>query len=203
MANVPTLTLSRIQQAWEAIAARFTAYELILPGSATFVCQAEACAAHCCKVFSVALGEREVARMTLASGRQPVAFLELEDGQPITLPLLQPYLLARKEGSCALLADDLLCGEYEGRPDACRLYPHFVLFVDEKTGRPVHGNPDGMEAAIGVALGGAHTKAAGALVPLLLRHLECPGFTGPLLGEAPWRDLLSETFRLQYRPGML
>jgi Fe-S-cluster containining protein len=200
MQTVPALTLGRMDRAWAAIAERFTAYELVVPGSATFICQAQACAAHCCKVFSVALGDREVTRMTAASGRQPLAFLELEGGEPITLPLLQPYLLARKDGSCVLLGADLLCGEYEGRPDACRLYPHFVLFVDETTGRPVHGDPDRMAQAVAAALDGSEAMP---LVPLLLRHLECPGFTGPPLAEPAWRGLLGETYRLQYRPGAL
>ena len=35
-------------------------------------------------------------------------------------------------------------------------------------------------------------------LPLLLRHLECPGFTGEPLTENGWRELISETARLQY-----
>ncbi len=188
-----------MRDAWAGIRPRFTAYDLVLPGVPAFVCKASECEAHCCRVFSVALGDREVERLTAKTGRAPVEFLESENGEPIRLPLLQPYLLSRTDGGCSLLAHEELCGAYEGRPDACRLYPHFVIAIDETTGRPVHGDPDTIEAAVRVALG--EPAPPSPLVPLLLRHLECPGFTGPPLPEAAWRTLLADTFRLQFRPG--
>jgi hypothetical protein len=181
--------------AWESVSARFAAYALLLPGDASFVCQASLCVAHCCRKFSVALGEAEVARMRRSSGLRPVDFLEEEDGEPITLPLAQPYLLARKDGQCSLLGDDLMCGQYEGRPDACRLYPHHVIFIDAATARPVHSDLGGMRASLTSAVAGPEPLPYS---PVLIRHLECPGFTGSPLARQDWVSLLRTTALLQY-----
>lgn len=185
-----------MREAWAAAGPGLPAYELLLPGSASFVCLVGDCPSHCCKIFSVSLNEREVDRLRFSSGLQPVHFLESEDGEPITLPLAQPYLLARRDGQCALLAPDLACGQYEGRPDSCRLYPHFVLFFDPATGSLKHGDIEGMQASLRAALRGS--PGEGPFVPLLVRHLGCPGFSGVPLSEAEWSDLLDETGRLQY-----
>ena len=189
-----TTQLEQMNSAWASVVQRLGAYTLALPGCATFICQPETCDAHCCRAFSVNLGEQEVARMQAASGRQPVTFLESEDGKPITLPMAQPYLLKRAENHCAQLSPNLTCGEYEGRPNACRLYPHFVIFVDEQTGRPVSGDPSGMLRSIQPLLTG---RPFHPYVPLLVRHIECPGFTGPPMDETAWRTLFAETARLQ------
>lgn len=199
MATVSEAAGLRIHEAWTRIQPRFTAYELVMAGTPMFVCRASQCEAHCCRVFSVALGDREVERLASSTGRAPVTFLESEDGEPLRLPLLQPFLLSRTDGHCSLLADPELCGAYEGRPDACRLYPHFVIAIDQETGRPVHGDPDAIEVAVRSVL--AEGALPSRLVPLLLRHLECPGFDGPALPEAAWRTLFADTFALQYRPG--
>ena len=180
---------------WARVAARFPAYELLLPGSTSFVCKAELCESHCCKVYSVSLGEREVERMRSSSGLQMIQFLESEDGQPVVLPLAQPYLLARTNGTCALLGDDLRCGQYHGRPDACRLYPHFVIVFREEDARPIYSDVPTVRLAVSAAVEGTNHPG---YVPLLLRHLECPGFTGEPLTENGWRELISETARLQY-----
>ncbi|MBI2764475.1 MAG: YkgJ family cysteine cluster protein [Chloroflexi bacterium] len=186
-------------ECWELIAARYPNYELVTPWSPSFVCQAEACIAQCCKRFSVSLGEREVERMQRVSGFTPLDFLEVVDGSPLTMPLAQPYLLARREGKCVLLGELHRCTQYEGRPDACRLYPHFVLFVEPETGKPTHADAEGMKCSLAAAL--QREAGPAPYVPLLIRHLECPGFTGPALGEAAWLALLAETARLQYADG--
>ena len=36
------------------------------------------------------------------------------------------------------------------------------------------------------------------LVPLLLGHVECPGFTGEPIGDVEWNRLFRETYQLQY-----
>lgn len=186
-----------MRAAWSAIAPRFAAYELVVPGSPGFICKAERCESHCCRIYTVSLGDSELARLSKWSGLAPIELVESEGGEPIVLPLAQPYLLARRDGQCALLADDLRCGQYHGRPEACRLYPHFVICLDEATGRPVHADTDGMSGSVAAVLEGGDPAP---YVPLLLRHLECPGFTGPGIAEADWHDLLGETFRLQYLP---
>jgi Fe-S-cluster containining protein len=187
-----------MQSIWESLSARYAAYQLALPGSPRFICQAELCNAHCCRVFSVNLGESEVERMQRASGLQPIQFLESEDGELVTLPLAQPYLLKRAGNHCAQLQDDLGCAQYEGRPNACHLYPHFVIFVDPESARPVQPEPVVMRSAMDAALDG---DALAHCVPLLLRHIECPGFTGPPMSETEWRELFEQTFALQYPPG--
>jgi Fe-S-cluster containining protein len=179
---------------WEGVAERYLAYRLALPGDATFVCQAELCDAYCCRSYSVGLGDAEVARMQRISGLQPVEFLESEEGEPIRLPLAQPFLLRRRENRCAQLRADLSCEQYEGRPNACRLYPHFVLVFDPKSERPVHADEDAIRAAVTASMTGAEA----ACVALLLRHIECPGFTGPPMTDAAWQRLFEETYRLQY-----
>jgi len=197
MAGMDRATLEASQQAWESVEGRFGAYDLVLPGTPSFICQAESCTAHCCHAFSVNLGEREVEHLARTSGLAPVTFLESEDGAPVALPLAQPYLLARRDGNCALLGANMLCTQYEGRPAACRLYPHFVVAVDCDTWRPRYGDTQAILAAAEAAASG---RPRGALVPLLVRHTACPGFTGPPLTEEGWRALLLETARLQLAP---
>lgn len=135
--------------------------------------------------------------MQRTSGLQPIQFLESEDGEPITLPLAQPYLLKRAGNGCAQLQDDLGCGQYESRPNACHLYPHFVIFVDPQTARPIHLELPAMRDALAAALNGGGGSAP---IALLLRHTECPGFTGPAMSEDDWRALFAQTFELQFPP---
>lgn len=180
--------------AWEQVRDRFGAYSLILPGSPAFICQPDACGAHCCHAFSVNLGEAEAARMARVTGMRRIDFLELDDSEPIVLPLAQPFLLARREGRCQFLGADLGCTVYAGRPNACRLYPHFVVFVDRERGRVRAPSPPDGRASIESALAGIASNP----VPLLLGHVECPGFTGAPLPESHWQALLSDTYQLQY-----
>jgi Fe-S-cluster containining protein len=185
-----------MSDAWQIIAPRFAAYELVVPGAPSFRCLTRDCTEHCCNRYTVNLSERDLARLTRLSGVSPPDFLECEDGKPIILPLAQPYVLARAEGTCVFLQSDLTCGQYEGRPNACRLYPHFVLFVDPASGRPVYGDVSAIEESFARWLRGER----GALVPVLTRHLACPGFRGPPLPEDEWREILLSTARIQYAP---
>lgn len=190
--NVQAGALDRVRRTWARVARHYPAYTLLLPGDPAFICQPEACSAHCCRTFSVPVGDADVRRMQTVTGLQPADFLESEDGKPIALPLAEPYLLARRDGRCRLLGEDLACTRYEGRPTACRVYPHQVLWVSRKSGRPVSPGPGPVEQAIAASLAGS-----GDAVALLLRHLECPGFTGPPLDERRWAALLLETARRQ------
>lgn len=186
--------LDRIVAAWDHVRERFGAYSLVLPGTPSFICQPNLCTAHCCNAFSVNLGEAEAARMTRETGMALVQFLELEDGDPITLPLAQPFLLAREGGHCRFLGPELGCTVYTGRPNACRLYPHFVVFVDDATGKVTTPPPGDARRALDALLAGQPLSP----VPLLLGHAECPGFTGDPLPLASWRTLLEVTYQLQY-----
>lgn len=190
----PASPAERMQSIWESLANRYSAYQLALPGSPRFICQPHSCDAYCCRAYSVSLSEPEAERMRATSGKSFVQLLECEDGEPINLPLAQPFLLRRENNRCAQLNADLGCGEYEGRPNACRLYPHFVLFIEIETGRPVHSDLDGMRASLDSAFATGATPYA----PLLLRHIECPGFTGDPMSEPEWRELLLATAALQY-----
>ena len=118
---------------WQTISSRYAAYTLAMPGAATFRCQPELCDAHCCRAFTVNLGESEVSRMAASSGLPASRFLESSHGEPLALPLAQPYILARRHNRCALLGPSLTCSQYEGRPNACRLYPHFMIFASPST----------------------------------------------------------------------
>jgi len=171
----------RMKAAWQRVAAQYPAYSLVLPGDPAFICQAQECTAHCCHAFSVSLGELEVERMAQRSGLAPSRFLESEDGEPLALPLLQPYLLSREGGHCSLLQDDMSCGQYDGRPDACRLYPFQVVLVGED-GPTTVATGEYIELALGNLMADEDTER----VPLLLRHLECPGFTGEPLTLKEW-----------------
>lgn len=132
--------------------------------------------------------------MARETGMALVQFLELEEGDPITLPLAQPFLLAREGGHCRFLGPELDCTVYSGRPNACRLYPHFVVFVDAATGKVTTPPLGDGRRAIDALLAGQSSS----FVPLLLGHVECPGFTGGPLPEASWRALLEATYHLQY-----
>ena len=183
-----------MEGAWQRLEPRLAAYRLLVPGSPAFICQPEACTAHCCHAFSVNLGEREVDRMSRATGMQMVEFLELDEGEPITLPMAQPYLLARRDGRCRFLGEGLGCDVYAGRPNACRLYPHFVVFWDEAAQRPLFGGGEDLGASVERVVAGE----LGEPLPLLLGHSECPGFTGPPIAERDWRELLQHTYQLQF-----
>lgn len=186
---------ARMRTVWDLVAPRFLAYQLVLPGTPAFHCDPLLCDAQCCRLFSVNLGDREVQRFAREHRVAPIDFLECEDGKPIALPLAQPYVLARENGACKQLARPALsCTTYEGRPNACRLYPHFVVFVDPATARPVHGDLEGMLASF-AALPDAEPAP---YVPLLLRHTDCPGSTGAPMDAHAWWNLTSDTFRLQY-----
>ncbi len=186
-----------MRRAWSQVSPRFEAYGLILPGSPSFVCQPDICTAYCCHAYSVNLGDAEVARFRHFEHLEPVEFLELDDtGRPITLPMAEPYLLARQDNHCKMLGDDLRCSTYHGRPNACRLYPHFVVFWDSAANRAL--TAPGEEAA--AAFDWARSGHVPPLLPMLLGHSECPGFTGPPLPEDDWASLFEATYQLQYEP---
>ncbi len=181
--------------AWELVRSRFEPYDLVAPGSPRFICLQGDCPEHCCRKFTVNLGEAEVDRLARYSQLEPVAFLEAENGAPIALPLAQPYVLSRTDGRCTLLGDDLSCVQYHARPEACRLYPHFVVAISRETQRPVYADTAGINRAVKAALLGVPDPD---LTPLLLRHRECPGFTGPPLTLESWQELLGEICTTQY-----
>lgn len=185
-----------MHEAWERVAPRFQAYHLIVPGSPKFICQPAVCTAYCCHAYSVSLSDADVQRMRRFESLEPVEFLELdEDGTPVTLPMAQPYLLARKDNHCKMLTPELGCGTYHGRPNACRLYPHFVVFWDAEADRARTTASRRVEAAFEAISKG---KVYGP-TPLLLGHSECPGFTGEPIEEAEWWALFESTYQLQYR----
>jgi len=184
-----------MRSAWLEVAARFEAYRLVLPGSPQFICQPDVCTAYCCHAYSVGMSEADVERMRRFERLEPVDFLELDENrQPIALPLAHPYLLARSENRCKLLRQDLSCGAYDGRPNACRLYPHFVVFWDSEAGRVLTTPSPDCQAAFDTLLGGGDPHP----LPLLLGHSECPGFTGPPLSSAHWDAIFRQTYQLQY-----
>ncbi len=190
------------RRVWDEIAPGILAYDLVLPGAHSFICRAQTCNAWCCRALSVPLDDPDVHRLHGSSNLAPEQFIECIDGEPIVLPLLQPYLLARSGGSCALLGSGLACACYDGRPDACRAYPFQVLFADVETARLVQPDEEKLLDITVVLeeIGGA----TGSLVidrpfiPLLVRHRECPGFTGPRLTVRDWAGLVRATAALQY-----
>ncbi|KAA0232985.1 hypothetical protein EDM76_09515 [bacterium] len=191
-----------LRELWGRVASRCPEFDLVLPGTASFVCQAAGCPAHCCRVFTIVpLGGREVVRLSRASGLPPLELVECEDGEPLThraFPPTRPYFLARREGVCRFLGADLLCCQYEGRPDACRVYPFYVFFFDPATYLPMRPEWRMMRSAVDRLTGGNAVRAESGPVPLLLRHAGCPGSAGPALRRVGWLTLVEETFRLQY-----
>lgn len=184
-----------METAWGQASPRFQAYQLVLPGSPSFICQPVTCTAYCCHAFSVSLGDAEVGRLQATHNLPLNRTVELDEGgEPLALPMVQPYLLARDDGHCRFLADDLGCSVYEGRPNACRLYPHFVVFWDEARKHALTNATPQTHSATAKLLAG---EVAG-LIPLLLGHIECPGFTGPLISGPEWRELFVSTCQLQY-----
>ena len=190
---------AEIEALWERVRERYGSYRLVLPGEPSFICQPHECDAYCCRAFNVALDGGEAERLGEATGLPPARFLESEDGEPITLPLASPFVLGRREGHCVFLDDELTCEQYDARPDACRSYPHQVVFVDAASGRAVQPSREAGMRAVEAVAGG---RAAEGAVPLLLRHDQCPGFTGAPSTEEAWAGLLRETFALSQRgPG--
>lgn len=188
-----------LQALWERVRERYGSYRLVLPGEPSFVCQPHECDAYCCRAFNVALDGGEAERLEEASGLLPSRFLESEDGEPIVLPLASPFVLGRREGHCVFLDDELACEQYEARPSACRSYPHQVVFLDAASGRPVQPSVEAGRRAVEALAGG---RPAEGVAPLLLRHDQCPGFTGPPSTEEAWAGLLRDTYALSQRgPG--
>ena len=74
--------------------------------------------------------------------------------------------------------------------------PHFVVFWDAEAGR-ARTTPSKRAAA---AFEAASKGNLYGQVPLLLGHVECPGFTGPPIAEADWFELFRVTYQLQYAP---
>ena len=182
---------AELQAAWAHVEARYGSYRLVLPGEPSFICQPHSCDAYCCRAFNVALDEGEVERMRASSGWPASRFLESEDGELITLPLATPFVLGRKDGHCIFLDAELACGQYEGRPDACRSYPHQVVFIDAESGRPAQPSPEAGRQAVEAVVAG---QVVEGVVPLLLRHDPCPGFTGPPSTAEAWAGLFRETY---------
>ncbi len=179
--------------AWASVAARHAGHRLALPGDAGFICQPRSCGAHCCRAFHVAVNGAEAARLAAAGAGPASRFLESEDGEPLALPLARPFVLARRGDGCVFLDADLACERYAARPAACRLYPHQVIFADRARGRTARLTAAAERRAIEDAIAG---RAGLEATPLLLRHGECPGFTGPPLSAEDWADLLRETHAL-------
>jgi len=188
-----------LEAAWAQVRERYGNYRLVLPGEASFICQPHECDAYCCRAFNVSVGEGEAERLGAATGRSFARFLESEEGEPIALPLARPFVLGRRDGHCVFLDAELTCEQYEARPDACRSYPHQVVFVDAASGRAAQPSDEaGRRAVEAVAAG----RAAEGVLPLLLRHDQCPGFTGPPTTESAWAGLLRDTYALSQRgPG--
>ncbi len=191
-----------VREFWRRVAWRCPEFDIVLPDTASFVCQASSCPAHCCKVFTVVpLGEREVVQLSQASGLHPLEAIECDEGAPLThrsLPAARPYFLARRDGVCRFLGADLLCSQHAGRPDACRVYPYYVFFFDTLAAEPVKDGWRDMATTVEWLSRGETPVAERALAPLLLRHRDCPGSTGPAIGRRAWLALVGETFRLQY-----
>ncbi len=183
------------EAAWALIEERYTGYGLVLPGDPSFICQAERCDALCCRAYSVAVNDEEVERLAAATTFPAARFLECEDGEPINLPLERPFVLGREDDHCVFLSQDRSCQQYAARPDTCQLYPHQILFVNPSSGRVMQPSPAEQQQAVHALLAG--DPVAGS-VPLLLRHLECPGFTGPPTNPADWAALLRVTYALQW-----
>jgi Fe-S-cluster containining protein len=198
----PESVEARLRDLWSRVAPRCAEFDLVLPGDSVFVCQAGSCPVHCCKVFGIVpLGEAELIRLSRSSGIAPLVLIETEDGEPLThsaLPERRPYFLARSGGFCRLLGADLLCSQYEGRPDACRQYPYYVFFFDPSPGRPIRAGWSEMRAALDQTVDGCQTAVVPALTPLLIRHRQCRGITGAPLARPDWQALFDQTFRLQY-----
>ena len=139
----------------------------------------------------MAVGEGEAERPARVQRPARLGFLESEDGEPIALPLVTPFVLGRREGHCVFLDAELACEQYEARPDACRSYPHQVVFVDAASGRPAQPSGEAGRRAVEAVVAGRAVEGA---LPLLLRHDQCPGFTGPPSTAEGWAALLRETY---------
>lgn len=180
-----------LRAAWGRVEARYGSYHLVLPGEPSFICQPQTCDAYCCRAFNVALDEDESARLEDGSGWPPSRYLESEEGEPIMLPLATPFVLGRREGHCVFLSDELSCEQYEARPSACHSYPHQVVFVDATSGRAAQPSPEAGRRAVEALVAGRTEEGP---LPLLLRHDQCPGFTGPPSTVETWTGLLRETY---------
>lgn len=181
-----------ILDVWSRAADSYPAYSPVLPGDPQFICQPAACDAWCCRNLTVPVGESDAARLVAVTGRSLGDLVESEAGSPILLPLADPYVLTREGGHCAHLGPGLGCSLYEGRPSACRLYPHQVILLDPETARP--SSAVDPAACVESLLAGAALD----VVPILVRHLPCPGFTAAPLSDGAWAALLRETVALQF-----
>ena len=187
----------QMQAVWSLAEQRLATYRLVCPGEPSFRCLASECPANCCVPFTVALSAEDVDRLVRFTGRPVRELVECDGDEPLVLPLAEPYVLARIGGRCRFLGSDGLCSVYEGRPNACRLYPFQVVFVERQSGRPRAATPSLVTRAREL-FASAVIDDGEPVVPLLLRHAACPGMVGPPLSEEEWRDLACRVLELQF-----
>ena len=157
------INTAELEAAWGQVRERYGSYRLVLPGDPSFICQPHECDAYCCRAFNVALDGGEAERLGAATRWPAARFLESEDGEPIALPLAKPFVLGRREGHCVFLDAELTCEQYDARPDACRSYPHQVVFVDAASGRPAQPLREAGQRAVEAVVAG---EAAEGALPL-------------------------------------
>ncbi len=190
--------LGQMQAAWSLAEARLATYRLVCPGEPSFRCLASECPTNCCVPYTVALSAEDLDRLVRVTRRPVRELVECEGEEPVVLPLAEPYVLAREGGRCRFLGADGLCTVYEGRPNACRLYPFQVVFVERESGKPRAGTPRLVSRARDLFTSGTADEHEPVL-PLLLRHAACPGMVGPPLDVGEWRRLALQVLELQYR----
>lgn len=101
-------------------------------------------------------------------------------------------LKKRKDASCIFLTDNNQCGVYEIRPCQCIMYPFELAFYElRKDGRlrRIRGRELFRKAANGVDFFTKGELGYNYLVPLLVHHSDCPGFTGDKIQLREYIDL--------------
>ena len=142
----------------------------------SFVCIADECEALCCRApYRVDLDEAESARL--------IPLAEIEEHGAVAL------VAQRESGACVLLRDDLRCDAYALRPRGCEQYP-YLLHFEGGDGLGV----DQLDAAVEAWADGV---GVGAVTPLLMRDLACPGFVGEAISRQEWGELLRWVWGLQ------
>lgn len=167
------------------LAGTYPTYKPFRPGDPSLDCPTDACSAWCCRSLTVPADDHDVSAIAEHQTLPQARFLESEGGFPIELPLAHPYVMARSEGACVFLDKDHLCNVYEARPSACRSYPFELLVVESASGRELPVS----EEAVLRALGPGETESLNGESAVLMRHRECPGFTGEPMTEAAWESV--------------
>jgi Fe-S-cluster containining protein len=170
--------------------------EAYLPGQPKFVCAQANCTNSCCKdrgempfQVPVSLAFREAVRATR----------EISDSQFVRIEADMPSLVKDSSGKCVFLDSQRQCTVYDIRPVDCATYPFDLAFFDLRhDGNLAKINHRDLFRRAGDTPPPFFTRTTlgyNCIVPLIIYHSRCPGFTGEPVTIQEYISLVDQIWR--------